>query len=412
MRVIFFLEPVIFQSNPIFLAAHFFWADCIRNATYQLDGDFAFVANFEVCQEWQHSKHGNNTELQCFPIDPFKILSSFGSSRNEYCKAIYGPGDVPNSLTNQLQQVREEFRPDLIVMTSQNCFARHAFSGVPILSIEQAPLPRFGHPLRTVFDPYGHQVGSLFETHAEKIKSLPLSDVDYDDLKCLLNDIKINVLKVDLRCAEAHAALEMIKLEGPVALLVTQPPDWVTYEGAYKAIELESLIYSWAENLPSGWIGVPTYHPGFQLNSAMESALARASKRIRFLPKHLSTGLTEAMLLSADGMITVSSTSAITSLLLGKRTVVVGRSPFNSWTIDTPCNLDKAMPLSLREAVSTLAFLTNRYIYVHDEIVNNPMPLLELMRSVVSEPDSADWFLDLSNWTIDRARALFNFSRL
>jgi hypothetical protein len=101
-----------------------------------------------------------------FTIDPFDPLTPFGYRRNLYAAALYGGGEPKNPLKDSLLTVGDNFQPDVVVMTSQNAYARRAFEGLPILSIEKAPLPRYGHPQRMCFDPGGHQTNSLLETRS------------------------------------------------------------------------------------------------------------------------------------------------------------------------------------------------------------------------------------------------------
>jgi hypothetical protein len=407
MRVLFFVEPVIVRSEPNHLSAHLPWAKCVMQATLGAGGAFALAANLDVCNDWR--KQGlDSKNSRCFPLDPFAPLSGFGFRRTKYFKGLYGCGDTTNALTEALRAIRSTFVPHVAIKTSQNAFAAQAFSGLPTLNIEQAPLPRLGHPLRVSFDPSGHQTGSLIETQAAAIKNLPLATAHCSALIELLDAIKAQMLVADSRAQLACSAIEAIRAEGPVALLVTQSPDWTTYEGSFQAIEVEGLLCSWAERLPPGWIGVPTYHHGYQLDGAIEAALARSCPRLRFLPPELSRGLSEPLLTCADGMVTISSTTATTGLLLQKPTIVVGRSPYNAWCEQNPLRISAVTPLTTDEAVRLLAFLCNRYSHVQDDLMSHPETFIRIADATIRLPEPADWFLDFSEWSIDQARSLFN----
>jgi hypothetical protein len=336
-------------------------------------------------------------------------VSGFGFRKPEYFKALYGSGDEPNPLTKELRAIRDLFAPDIAIMTSQNAFARQAFSGLPTLSMEFASLPRLGHPLRVSFDPSGHQTQSLLETHAGAIKTLPLTCTQRAHLLELLDAIKVQMLAADPRASSAWSALKAIRAEGPVALLVTQPPDYPTYEGSFEAIEVERLLCSWAKSLPPGWIGVPTYHEAYQLDATTEMNLARSCRRLRLLPRELSAGLSEPLLTCADGMITISSTTATTGLLLRKPTIVVGRSPYNAWCEQDPSHIADASPLSADEAARLLAFLCNRHSYLQDDLTAHPETFNRIAEATIRLPQPADWFMDFSEWSIGRALSLFNF---
>ncbi len=407
MRVLFFLEPVIFRNDPSFFQAHFVWVDYFRSAAHQSGGELALVANDDVCDAWRQ-QHGSRPGVGAYhALNAFEILGPFDYKRSKYARAVYDGTDGETVLTQRLREIRETFKPDLVVVTSQNALAKAAFVGLPVLHIEQAPLPRLGHPFRTMFDPGGHQVGSLLETHAEKIKGLAAKGKMRSDALKLLEAAKQNILKLEPRAAEAQAALRALRQDERVALLVTQPEDAVTYEGAYSHVEMENLLYAWAEALPPGWIGVPTYHAGQRMSEAMERALAQACPRLRFMPGDLGQGVTEALLLEADGMITISSTSAMTGLLFGKPVIATGRSPYNSWCPRDPAEIERAPTLTPAEIASTLCFLTHRYAQDHDSLYDNGAALTETVAAMLGSGDPADWFLDVSDWSLANAERLF-----
>ncbi|MBC8739239.1 hypothetical protein F6X40_21050 [Paraburkholderia sp. UCT31] len=409
MRVLFFLEPVIFRNSPSLISAHFQWVDYFRCACAQEGWHFALTANTSTCANWTALRPETVDAITLYEVNPFETLAAFDYERKNYAKAAYGQSEGNNPLFTRLAEIRELFRPTLVVMTSQNSFARHAFAGLPILSIEQAPLPRLGHPTRTAFDPSGHQTMSLLETQADRISSLPLTPQVRRQALSLLSAIKQTANVADARGVQVAAALEELRRENRVALLVTQPTDAVTYEGSYQPIELENLLYAWSEALPPGWIGVPTYHGGQQLTEEMEAALAAATPRLRFLPQTLSRGLSEPMLLVADGMVTISSTTAMTGLLFQKRVVVTGRSPYNKWCESDPAKIADAPTLNDDQVASILCFLTNRLALSHEVLDKNINPLIELMRAVSTAEDHMEWFSDTTEWTLEKAAGLFRF---
>ncbi len=409
MRVLFFLEPVIFRNSPSLISAHFLWVDYFRRACEKEGWQFALTANESTCKNWSDAHPDATGAVTLYEINPFETLAAFNHERRSYAKAAYSQSEESNPLLERLIDIRKLYAPTLIVMSSQNSFAQRAFAGIAILSIEQAPLPRLGHPMRTAFDPIGHQTKSLLETSADEISSLPLTAQVRREAMSLLSAIKQTAHIADARGVQVVAALDEFRREGPVALLVTQPTDAVTYEGAYQPIELENLLYAWAQALPPGWIGVPTYHGGQRLTEDMEAALAAATNRLRFLPQTLSLGLSEPMLLSADGMVTISSTSAMTGLLFQKRVIVTGRSPYNTWCLSDPARIAEAPVLSDEQVASVLCFLTNRLTLSHEVLDKTIDPLIDLVKAVTTSGDPVKWLTDISEWTPERAAQLFRF---
>jgi hypothetical protein len=131
---------------------------------------------------------------------------------------------------------------------------------------------------------------------------------------------------------------------------------------------------------------------------------------LRFLPRELSLGLSEPLLTCADGMITISSTTATTGLLLQKPTIVVGRSPYNAWCEQDSSHIADASPLSADKAARLLAFLCNRHSYLQDDLTAHPETFIRIADATIRLPQPANWFMDFSEWSIGRALSLFNLT--
>ncbi len=407
LDLLVYLEPVIFRRDPVALRAHFMWVACFQRAAHAAGARFAIAANTDVCEAWAAQERADLPPARRFGINAFAALAAHGFERARYARALFEQPDADDVLVTELRHVVEQFRPALVVMTAQSSIASRAFEGLRTLHIEQAPLPRLGHPLRTAIDPCGHQSGALLERFRARLGATRLSRRQQGQAARLLQKLQDAAPHAHPDAGPALAALAAIRREGPVALLATQPTDGVTFEGAYHPIELENLVYAWAEALPPGWIGVPTYHPGQRIEPALEQALGKACGRLRFLPGSLAQGLTEALLAEADGLVTISSTSAMTALLFGVPAIVTGRSPFAAWCAHDPGQLASATTLPPDQRVTLLAFLTHRFAYRHDELMAEPGALVSVLRELSQRDDPAEWMLDLSNWDATRAEALF-----
>jgi hypothetical protein len=407
MKVVFFIEPVIYRTEPLYLQPHLQWADSIGASVEANGGILAVASNHEICAAWSSQQAAVGRDHVVLPLSSFDPLSSYGYKRDLYSAALYGRGAANNALRAELSDVRESFLPDAVVMTSQNAFARRAFAGLPILSIEQAPLPRMGQPFRVFFDPLGHQTDSILETRASKIKRLSLSDAQVRDGASIIETFRAR-LQRDPHHEAAAREIAKIRERGRIALFVTQPPDWSSYEGGFQRMGLDELLCAWEEQLPRDWVGVPTYHPLFRLNANIESALTRSRPRLRFLPTELAQGLSELLLTMVDGMVTVSSTTAITGLLFGKRVIAVGRCPFNGWVPRDVRRISTVRPLTADESARTLAFLTNRYSFLNETVGADPTVLSAVIEAAKTR-DPTRWYLDVSEWSPAHARSLFKF---
>ena len=406
-RILYFLDPVAFRQDPACLVPHFAWVRLVQQVADVMGGQAALAANAVVCEQWRQDA-AEGEERLCFELPTHAPLEPFAYRRSDYARALYGAGDEPNALTDALSEVRAAYAPDIVVTTCQNAFAQKAFAGIPMLYVEQAPIPRLRQYLKTYFDPSGHQTGSLLETRAADIKSIRLPPEDWQELSTFPDRIRNDIYAQHEAYPQARAAFDEIRRHGKVALLATQPPDWPTYEGAYDgAVPVEDLLYAWGQLLPEGWIGVPTYHLHFRLTAGMEAALAKACPKLRFLPEHLSQGLTELYIPEADGMITISSTSAATALLFRKKVVVCGKSPFTAWCGREVEDIEAVVPPTQDEATALLAFLSNRYCYLHEDLVADPSILTKIFTVAMTMDDPGQWFFDMSGWSLDRAKAVF-----
>lgn len=404
MRILFFLEPVFYRDDPAAVAAHFPWVRSIADFVKATDGTLALAANRQTCEIW--AKNGLDPSQYLYPLDGFAVLQDFNLDKFAYAKAVYQGIDGASSLSIQLHAVIDDFKPDIVVATAQNAIASQAFAGIPILHIEQSPLPRFSCPFRTSFDPCGHQVGAFLERNRDRIRTLSLTDASFSQAQAIVSRVRSLPVERDSRALAAQEALLELGQGQKIAILATQPTDAVTFEGAYRPVEIHNLLFEWARDLPEGWIGVPTYHVGQRLSKEMEQALQSSCSNIRLLPPSYSQGFTEALIAVADGLVTISSTAAMAALLQGKAIAVVGQSPFSSWGGSRPADLSSTIPLSNREAISTFVFLSHRFTYLDQEITSGSAVFRSLMDRTLNGTIE-EWLLDVDDWSPIKAEALF-----
>jgi hypothetical protein len=407
MRVLFWVEPVILRRNPALLRDHVNWFIEFVASNAATGARFALAANDAVCGCARQLAQARGLELALFELDAWAPLRPFNWDRVAYLQALYGSGDGPQPLLDALAAARRDFAPDVVLASTHSVYAQRAFEGVRVVHMELAPLPRVGHPVRLYLDPCGHQVGSLLERHAQALLDLALPAGVREAMSTLLAECAGFALRADARGVEAVAALERLRGGDRVALLALQVPDWVTQEGALGAVEPEALLLRWAEALPPGWVGVPAYHPLWSLSPRMERQLARACPRLRFLPQPLSLGHTEALLTAAQGLVTTSSSTAMTALLWQRQVVVAGRSPYAGWCPHDAAQLDVMRPLAPDQASSLLAFLCHRYVHRADRLLAAPGEFMAWMWQFACGADPVPWMMDLSRFDLGRARSLF-----
>lgn len=407
MRILFFVEPARFRRNALFLAPHVAWVAGLMRSTSGGDAEFALASSAPLCRQLREA-HGPWSNLATYVLEPDAACEEGGEARADYLRGLYGDGSGPSRLRHALDKVRAEFQPDLVLLTSQNAFAERALAGLPALRIEQAPLPRAGQPTRMAFDPGGHQCRAMLETHASQIRAFAADPSVRAAAAVVLDALGPALVRHSPLGPAAREALASVSKSAPVALLALQPPDWVSFEGAIGIQDPAHLLLRWAARLPPGWLGVPTYHPDWRLSPAVECSLAGACARLRFLPGSLAQGSTEALLPAARGLVTVSSSAAMTAVLLGRPAVVVGHSPFRSWGATSVQALAEAEAWPLEERLATLAFLCHRYACLNAQVLEQPGVFLSLARAVAGAADPAQWMLDPAGGTPDRLLRCFN----
>ncbi|MDR7117307.1 hypothetical protein [Caulobacter sp. BE254] len=404
MRALFFVEPAVQRNEPAHLASTLNWAEMLRSSARRVGGDLGVVSNLEICAAWTERPTPEGPR-QAFAVDAYAPLRPFGYRLNDYMRSHYGPGSRDNPLYAALSEIRERFAPDIVLMTYQNSIAEAAFEGLPFINLSQAPLLRWGHPDRICFDPTGHQVNSIIGARGEDIRRAHLSDADFAGLAEIVAGIRRHQLKEE-RMVAAQAELKAIGGGAPIALMAVQPASAVPCRDGLDASDVQSLLCSWADQLPPGWIGVPTFHFALRFGRDLEEALARGCPRLRLLSPDHSWIATEGLIAAADGMVTVNSNSAMAALLFEKPVAMLGQGPLSDWCGEHVADLVRGPRYSGRDILALLAFLTNRYSELVDTVTADPSVFLGIMQAMTSGVGEAH-FLDLSSWSLARAKSMF-----
>ncbi|BCI65485.1 hypothetical protein AAJCM20276_01090 [Acetobacter aceti] len=373
----------------------------MENAAASDRFNFAIATSPWLCDCFQSI--APEIETSRIEISPRRILEPFGADRYRYVKDLYAPSSSPpvnQALVDIFEEIRDGFKPDLILSYTQNRYIEAAFRDKRHLFSEMAPLPRITGRSAFFFDPSGHQTASLLHEGASRLQNLVLSKSDADEVLALWQHA------VHDRCIEAAEArgltqwLDSVREDGrPIALLALQPPDWPTYEGAFETIPPDALVMRWLSDLPPHWLAIPTYHPLWRMPPKMENAIAREFPNFRPIPEDLSAGASEPLLPFVDAVLTISSSVGMIGLLDGKCVLTYGRSMLDALTARSPDELSVAPSLAPMQRAAVMAFLSNGYCHDVHDCLDRHGYMGDMWSQIITSTDPARDRFDFSEWS-------------
>lgn len=414
MRVLIYIEPVVFSGNPLFFAPHIQgWAQRMVQAHQNSTLSWALASSKPLCDLARQKL----SDLHYFAIPSWSILASCGYRRDHYSIALFDPvaaeqglnGEGPlAALAAELVAVNRTFQPDVVISTGENSLLPLAFPHARCLWMEQAPFPRQKRRDRIYIDPFGHQQGSVIERAADQILSTDLPSSLWTQAQAIWRVMQAPALEQLHTSTNIQRAIQDYSLGRRIALFILQPSDRLTWEGCLgTSLSPESLLAQWSTALPSGWVGIPLYKSHARLQASLEASMAQAFTQFTPLPAELSGNVAEWALPVADAVVTVSSSMAGQALISGKQVVVMGRCPLRAMAHTSISALSNPGPtLSIQQRLSLLAFLSNRYTLTLDEVADPNGPFLDHIRTLVLSEDPMAWLLDLSEWSPARLARL------
>ncbi|GBO81709.1 hypothetical protein AA0242T_2411 [Acetobacter aceti NRIC 0242] len=403
-NILLYVEPACFRNDPQMLSVWVSWvAQFVRmeNAAGGGRFNFAIATSPWLCDFFRGT--GPETATLQIEVSPRRVLEAFEGDRYRYVRDLYAPASTPpvnQALVDVFEEIRESFNPDLILSYAQNRYIETVFHDKRHVFSEMAPLPRITGQSAFFFDPSGHQTANLLRKEASRLQNIILPKADADEVLALWQH------NVRDRCVEAAKTrgldqwLAGIREEGrPVALLAFQPPDWLTYEGAYETIPLDALLMRWLSDLPSEWLAVATYHPLWRLPPEMEAAIAREFPNFRPIPEDLSVGVSEPLLPFVEAVLTISSSVGMMGLLDGKCVLTYGRSMLDGLSARSPDELSTTPSLTSMQRAAVMAFLSNGYCHDVHDCLDRHGYMGDLWSRIINSKDPGSDYFDFSRWS-------------
>ena len=128
MRTLFFVEPVVFRGDPLFLAPHVMgWGLPMLHAHREASADpWVLASSRALCDlATQHV-----SDLETCALPSWSLLAGLEYDRHRYAAALFDPAitrqacegkGVLAPLFAALQPIRQSFAPELVIATAQNC---------------------------------------------------------------------------------------------------------------------------------------------------------------------------------------------------------------------------------------------------------------------------------------------------
>lgn len=371
-RVLAYIEPAVFRQNPLFLLPHVQWVRMLACALGLKSGDrLLLLSSSAVCRAahpiLSAALPDCSLEFENVPVSA--CLAAFNGSVSAYARDLYAPAKSPvrnEALVGVLEQVVDEFLPDLVLVTAENRYlaalARQRAVSNGIYFIEKAPLPSGIGFDRLYFDDRGHQSNGTLAECWQFILQARYENSEIAAAQTLLAQLSERQQRAD-GVALRHLVHQACDPARETMIVALQPADWLSWEGALPdAIDPFGLLGRCCASFPDLNI-LPTFHRDMPaLRSDALSNLKAIYPNLVDVSSERLVGCTEDLLPMADHVYTVSSAVGVTALLQGKCLVSDADSFLRSAAVDsTSFQSGRRGHLDVNQRECLAAFLLGRF---------------------------------------------------
>ena len=401
MRILFYLEPALFRNNPLWLSTHVNNVRCFMNANQRDDVTYGLASSPWLCREYDRwLEHGGSSDLSRFEISPRDVTQAFGFDRAAYSTDLFDDACQGNpALLARLVEIREAFDPDVVLCCTQNSYVRQVFSDRLTLFYETGPLPRWDGQVNYYFDTGGHQSHSILEAAAPDIRQLAIPERDLEIALRRWQGRRDGGPDFARLRAAFEAWLPSAAQGRSVAVVATQPADWLAIEGAYRAVSPGAVTMEILDTLPEDWVAVPTYHRDAPRNVDLEHALAEMFPNFAPLPEALADIGSDPLIPAADGLATITSKAGLSALLSGKAVAALGQSMIAGFAPRRASDLVRGGGLDETTRARLICFIANRYSLTFEQCFQINGHLLGFIETLLKAASPRAAQLDLSDWS-------------
>jgi hypothetical protein len=319
----------MYRSNPNLLAG---WVSIINDAVACSDG----LLEAHLASSVNLLRHAESERIQPWPLPSFSLLESSAFDRAAYMRDVcLGKGSSNETLTECLTSIRAAVDPDIVISWTENAYLKRVFQGATIVFMEFGPVPRTGFVDTIHIDPFGHQIGSVFDAFRDP----HWNEGDENGAIAAWYDHWIKSIEATSEAIKLREWLATLPPGRTRKLIALQPDDWLTYEGTGIATDPISLLAARAAAAGADDVIIPQWHPAqVPPDEDLLEAVCREYPALAVPPEGLRVGYSESLLTQVDEVITVSSNVALAAALLGRRVDVLGQGKFSALSTvgDTP----------------------------------------------------------------------------
>ena len=320
MNVLFYVEPLIERGLPYWKDG---WALCWGKAMIsRLKNETCYIALNDAIAEKYNSEYGERVVV----FSQKELLKPFNNGYMEASSAWYMHSYTKSQLEYYIQLVKKKFENvvfDVVITWTQVPFFKAAYPDVLILHMEYSIFSRLPFPETMYLDPCGLYENNFLNKYEEEIRHINLND-----------SVKQWLFKLRQTCVESFAEnnifiTDFLNLRKKYRFLVLLPLQFSQYYGfdclsSYKN-QFDFLV-GCMEKIPDDIGVIFTMHPEYPvLDEDTVSYVVKKYTNAVFLENSTKVySASQWMMPLIDGVITVSSSLGVQTLLFGKKLFAIG----------------------------------------------------------------------------------------
>ncbi|GEM_PF-4460919 len=411
MKILFFIDPVIYQNDGMFFAPHVNFVRCLINANLSDDVHYALATSPWLLDEYQTlvSAHGGQADIELLPLNPVSILSGVGFETTANSVDMFSPQPGNAAYRALITELRSRFEPDVVICSTENPYIAEVFADRVVLYHDMSHIRRTDGTYNLYLDPCGHDGRNILNACKAEILDQAGDDAVFSRLAlehqtALFGGVEAMQARLAFRDWRRQAGLEGER----IALVALQPVGpLLSVEGAWEGRSTAAFLTHSLAALPPGWKAVVSHHPADETLHRLAPYVAQCFEQSRQPPPEIFSKGSDPLVPEFDAIISISSKVGLLGVLCGKPVISLGLSGHHRYCGRRVEDLDQTEPLAPAAIGRLVRFMSNRYYFTFEELFTRPGFVFDLIRSIGAYPDPRRWQLDFSDWTPERLARLY-----